>query len=324
MSNLNRGRFSSKAVWSLPYAHFFDRLTVNVVFYRISLLAKIIRMFSAVRWSGWCLLGLALPFAGHAFPPAPHYVIYGLVRDQVGATLLVEGAELVLLRNGIEIGRTPVFSQLKGDFNYELKIHIDQNRPSTRTYSEKAVPANGLYSIVVEMNGEKFYPINASGNLQAGGGGERVRLDLNLGVDSDHDGLPDAWEEWQMYQAGLRPGPKGWDLSLITRNGDFDGDGISNYDEYIAGTFAGDAAERFELRIITKVPTGIKFEFFAITGKLYSIEESSDLKTWVPIVFRVGPATTGALRYQAPAVDIVNATVDSPVATSRFYRLSVR
>ncbi len=276
------------------------------------------------RWRAGLVAGLLFPLLGLAFPPAPHYVIYGVVRDQIGGTMLVEGAELVLLRNGLEIGRTPVFSQLKGDFNYELKIAIDQNRPSTRAYSEKAVPANGLYAIVVEMNGEKFYPINASGNLQAGSGGERVRLDLNLGVDSDHDGLPDAWEEWQLWQAGIRPGPNGWDLSLITRDGDFDGDGISNYDEYIAGTFAGDPTERFELGIVGKTAAGVKFEFFTITGKLYSIEESSDLKTWAPVPFRVGSATTATARYQARAVDIVTATVDSPVATSRFYRLSVR
>lgn len=276
------------------------------------------------RWLGWCWLAAVLPFVARAFPPAPHYSLFGVVRDQVGATLQVEGAELVLLRNGIELGRTPVFSQLKADFNYELKIPIDQSRPATRTYSEKAVPANGLYSLVVEMNGEKYYPINASGNLQAGSGGERVRLDLNLGVDSDRDGLPDAWEEWQLYQAGRRPGPAGWDLSLISRDGDFDGDGISNFDEYIAGTFAGDGAERFELRIVNKTATGVKFEFFTITGKLYTIEESADLKTWVPVALRVGAAPAAALRYQAPTVDIVTATVDAPAAASRFYRLSVR
>ena len=275
-------------------------------------------------WLGGCCLAALIPLVARAFPPAPHYSLFGVVRDQVGATLQVQGAELVLLRNGIELGRTPVFSQLKADFNYELKIPIDQSRPATRTYSEKAVPANGLYSLVVEMNGEKYYPINASGNLQAGSGGERVRLDLNLGVDTDRDGLPDAWEEWQMYQAGLRPGPAGWDLSLISRDGDFDGDGISNFDEYIAGTFAGDGAERFELRIVNKTATGVKFEFFTITGKLYSIEESADLKTWVPVGLRVGAATAAALRYQAPTVDIVTATVDSPAAASRFYRLSVR
>jgi hypothetical protein len=294
------------------------------VFFRSIFFGSTVPVAGVTRWRAGLVAGLLFPLLGLAFPPAPHYVIYGVVRDQIGVTMLVEGAELVLLRNGREIGRTPVFSQLKGDFNYELKIAIDQNRPSTRAYSEKAVPANGLYAIVVEMNGEKFYPINASGNLQAGSGGERVRLDLNLGVDSDHDGLPDAWEEWQLWQAGIRPGPNGWDLSLITRDGDFDGDGISNYDEYIAGTFAGDPTERFELGIVGKTAAGVKFEFFTITGKLYSIEESSDLKTWAPVPFRVGSATTATARYQARAVDIVTATVDSPVATSRFYRLSVR
>ena len=93
-------------------------------------------------------------------------------------------------------------------------------------------------SVVVTMNGQNFYPIGVSGSLRATGGGERVRLDLNLGEDKDGDGLPDAWEEWQLYIAGRRPGPNGWDLSLITRDGDFDGDGISNFNEYIAGTFA--------------------------------------------------------------------------------------
>jgi hypothetical protein len=33
-----------------------------------------------------------------AFPPAPAYTIYGLVRDQVGATLAVDGAEIILLK----------------------------------------------------------------------------------------------------------------------------------------------------------------------------------------------------------------------------------
>jgi hypothetical protein len=70
------------------------------------------------------------------------------------------------------------------------------------------------------MNGLLFYPIEVNGNLTAGKGGESVRLDLNLGVDSDDDGLPDTWEEWQLYQAGYFPDENGWDLSLIDRDGD--------------------------------------------------------------------------------------------------------
>lgn len=259
-----------------------------------------------------------------AFPPGPSYTIYGIVRDQVGATLSVEGADIVLLRDNKEIGRAPILTEVRGDLNYELAIAIDQNRTGSRSYSSKSVPAQGVYSLVVEMNGAQFYPIEVSGTLRAGNGGERVQLDLNLGADTDHDGLPDAWEEWQLYQAGILPGANGWDLSLVTRDGDLDGDGISNYDEYLAGTFAGDATERFELILRNRTSTQLEFQFFAITGKVYHIEESADLKTWTQVAFSTAANGTPAKLYRATAVDILPAYVATPAGTSRFYRLTVR
>jgi len=47
---------------------------------------------------------------------------------------------------------------------------------------------------------------------------------MTVSFDTDHDGLPDAWEV--QYFGNLAQTP--WD--------DFDGDGVSNYDEYIDGT----------------------------------------------------------------------------------------
>ncbi len=276
------------------------------------------------RWLAALAVGLASVVPAVAFPPAPHYTIYGVVRDQVGATLEVDGAQIVLLRDNVEIGRTLISTQLTGDHNYELNIRIDANRAATRTYSNKAVSAQGVFSLVVEMNGQKFYPIEVAGTLRAGKGGERVRLDLNLGADTDQDGLPDAWEEWQLYQAGLTPGASGWNLALIDRDGDFDGDGTSNYLEYVAGTFAGDATERLELKLTGKGPTQVTFEFFAITGKVYSIEESTDLKTWTIAAFALtadGPTTK---LHRAPAVAIQPAYIAVTSGPARFYRLAVR
>ena len=149
-------------------------------------------------------LGGALP--APAFPPVPSYVIYGLVRDQVGATLAVDGAEIILLKDNVEIGRAPIFKDLRLDSNYELSIRIDQTNSGTRTYSTKAVAPQGIYSLKIVMNGQNFFPIEASNTLRVGNGGERVRLDLSLGVDANNDGLPDAWQEWVLYQAGRRPG----------------------------------------------------------------------------------------------------------------------
>lgn len=273
----------------------------------------------------FCVIFSALFFSVvQAFPPAPYYTLHGVVRDQVGQTVTAEGAEVILLKGGVEVGRTPITSS-QIDQNYQLNMRLDQNRSGTTLYTEKAVAAGGLFSLVVSMNGELFYPIEVSGNLTAGKGGERVKLDLTLGEDKDKDGLPDTWEAWQLYQAGLYPDANGeWDLSLIDPNGDFDKDGQSNLLEYIAGTFAGDATETFGLTIREKQSESVRFEFYGITGKVYTIESSLDLKTWTRVPFAVGAPGEGSNGYQATEVGIVSAFTAPRSSTVEIYRLSVR
>ena len=270
------------------------------------------------------LLLLLLASSSQAFPPAPYYTLFGVVRDQVGQTVTAEGAEVILLKGGIEVGRTPITSN-RIDQNYELQMRLDQNRSGTTFYTDKAIAASGLYSLVVSMNGALFYPIEVSGNLTAGKGGERVKLDLTLGEDRDKDGLPDTWEAWQLYQAGLYQDENGnWDLSLLDKNGDFDKDGQSNLMEYIAGTFAGDATETFGLTIKEKLPESVRFEFYGITGKVYTIESSLDMKIWTRVPFAVGAPGAGSNGYQASDVGIVSAFTAPRSSNSEFYRLSVR
>lgn len=233
---------------------------------------------------------------------------------------------LILLKGGVEVGRTPIDSGLRLDQNYELSVRIDHNRSGTTFYTEKAVAAQGLFSLVVELSGTLYYPIEVTGNLTAGKGGERVRLDLNLGEDLDNDGLPDIWEQWQLYQAGYFPGDDGeWPIHLLDRNGDLDGDGQSNGLEYLAGTFAGDATENFGLTIKEKVPTGVRFEFYAITGKTYTIERSADMQTWSRVPFSIGAPASGDTSYRAVGVGVYSAFTGSVVGTEKeFYRLTVR
>lgn len=151
-----------------------------------------------------------------------------------------------------------------------------------------------------------------------------MRLDLTLGEDSDGDGLPDAWEQWQLFQAGEFPGDGGWDLSKLNRSGDLDGDGQSNWTEYLAGTFAGDATERFVLDIKSMNDSAVSLEFFGITGKTYTIESSTDLKSWTRVPFAVGTATA-AESYSASGVGVLSATCVPTAGQARAqYRLTVR
>ena len=260
-----------------------------------------------------------------AFPPAPNDTIYGIVRDQVGKTVTAEGAELVLLEGTTELQRVPILGDAWIDRNYELKIKIDANRPMSRLYNPAALPASSLYSLAVDMNGSRFYPIETSAGLfSTGKGAEQRRLDLNLGVDTDGDGIPDVWEQWQLYQAGHHPGENGWDLSLIDRDGDFDHDGSTNWTEYVTGTFAGDATERFELTIREKTQDHVRFEFYGITGKSYTIERSTDGREWTTVPFGLTETGERNIAHRAEGVGVLSAWYAPSGVRTELFRLNVR
>ena len=269
-----------------------------------------------------------------AFPPAPYYTLHGIVRDQTGQVVRAEDASVVLLKGTVEAGRALIGPLSRPDQNYELAVRIDQARPATTLYNPGAVAAQGPFGLMVEMGGQRYYPIEVKGNLTAGKGGESVRLDLTLGGDSDHDGLPDAWEQWQLYQSGIFPGDDGlWAIDLIDKNGDFDGDGQNNFTEYLAGTFAGDATESFGLAIKTKTADSVQFEFFAITGKTYTLERSTDLKTWTRVPFNAAaavpvpgtPLPAGKETFTATLVGIIPAAcLPGADLEKELYRLTVR
>jgi hypothetical protein len=68
----------------------------------------------------------------------------------------------------------------------------------------------------------------------------------------------------------------------------------------------------------------VRFEFYAITGKVYTIESTLDMKTWTRVPFGVGATAVGSQAYQATDVGIVSAFTAPRSSTSEFYRLSVR
>jgi hypothetical protein len=74
-----------------------------------------------------------------------------MVRDQVGQTVTAEGAVIVLLKGGEEVGRAPVSAVVGLDQNYELNMRIDQNRAGTTLYTDKAVVAQGPFSPDTEV-----------------------------------------------------------------------------------------------------------------------------------------------------------------------------
>jgi len=88
---------------------------------------------------------------------------------------------------------------------------------------------------------------------------------LGLG-DSDGDGIPDWWELWH----NLNPNNP-TDAAL-----DSDGDGVSNLNEYLAGTDPRDAADYFHIASITAGANCI-MSFQSALNRLYTLESRTNL-----------------------------------------------
>ncbi len=255
-----------------------------------------------------------------AFPPAPYYTIFGDVRDEFGNLVAAGGGTVILSVNSREVARYAITGVSGDDYNYQIRMRIDMSRLGTASYSSLALNTGATYTLAVDIGGVLYLPLEMSTPPSVGNAADRRRINLTLGADSDRDGMPDAWEQMQLYMAGRDLG----DLSAISPNGDLDGDGVTNFQEYIAGTYAADAAETFYLRIKSAAPDAVSVEFYAITGKIYSMERSPDLKTWSPVDFSVGGAVAAAT-HTAGGVGVVQASIAKTAADSQvFYRLKVR
>src|SRR5258708_23504558 len=80
------------------------------------------------RVKAWCftaLLFLLSAALAQAYPPAPHHLFYGLVRDEYGSPVNVPGAEgLLVTFSGQEV-KTHAILDLELRVNYQLEVPID-------------------------------------------------------------------------------------------------------------------------------------------------------------------------------------------------------
>ena len=273
-----------------------------------------------------------------AFPPAPFQTLHGMVRDEYGKVLKVDGASVVFSKDGKQLLRVPIESGSLLNQNYQIRLRMDMQRIGTVKYNDLAQNPGQQFTLAVRINDILYQPLEMSNPPTVGKPGERTRLNLTLGVDSDGDGIPDAWKISQLSAAGIMPDENGWRFDLLLRDGDFDGDGISNYTEYIAGTYATDSSDYLSLKLVEKQPRSVRLSFYSIIGKTYSLEASSDTKNWVqvshytsnpePTVVSEGDAPAAApvpqFSYEATNTHAVEIFSGLRSDTQTFYRLQVR
>ena len=93
-------------------------------------------------------------------------------------------------------------------------------------------------------------------------------------------------------------------------------------------TRSGFATSTLSLAIKEKVGDNVRLETFAIYGKSYSLEASSDLHSWVPVTFATtAPAGATPAVFQASMVSTttgITSLYAKGLGTTTYYRLKIR
>ena len=124
-------------------------------------------------------------------------------------------------------------------------------------------------------------------------------------ADANTNGISDAWEQQMFNEVSTNR----------TQLTDTDGDGMTDYAEFIAGTDPKNTNSVLELMPPASQPDGnLRFDWPSVPGRAYRLAASTDLVNWTPLSDWVPATTTTSSVVLAPQTN----------SASYFYRLEVR
>ncbi|HEX4646130.1 MAG TPA: hypothetical protein VH598_11025 [Verrucomicrobiae bacterium] len=267
---------------------------------------------------------LLLPSTAPAFPPAPSHLIYGTVRDEYGTPLMTSQAQIILeTPTGVQL-TTSVAPGIGYDMNFELEVPMDAGL-TPDPYEPKALMASAPFKIYVVIGVTTNLPIQMTGNYsQLGQPGQQTRIDLTLGVDSNGDGIPDAWELAFLASIGSN-----LSLSNLTSGLRLTSDGRTLQQQFLAGNYPFDPGELFILTVVAPNNGAPVLQFTAMTGRFYTLLGSADLKTWTPLNFSFpsdGPNGAAYGYYFSPGIQTLQIQTIQPSTgpTMRYFKMMLQ
>jgi hypothetical protein len=145
---------------------------------------------------------------------------------------------------------------------------------------------------------------------------------LTVGVDSNGDGIPDAWELLFFQEIGTNVA-----LANINPNADYAHDGRTLWQEYLLGNYPFNPGNNFAVKIVSQNAGSAVLAFTTMTGRTYTAFGSADLQNWTALSFTIpsaGPAVTTS--YYAANIQPVQIQTVQPASgpQMQFFRLQLQ
>ena len=265
---------------------------------------------------------LALIPSALAFPPGPDALIYGMVKDQYG-TPLNSGSQVILQTpSGVQVpGR--IQPGLAVGINYMVSVPMDSGLLPGAYTANAQVPAN-LYKLYVVIGTKTNLPIEMAGDYASMGiPASQTLQNLTVGVDSNGNGIPDAWELAFLAQLGTN-----MSLGLIDLNGDYAQNGRTLRQEYLLGNYPFNPGDNFKLEMVRQEGGTAMIGFTTMTGRGYQVLGSTDLQNWTPLTFTVlGVDASERSTYTAPGIHAIQIQTIAPTngpVMQRFFRMTIQ
>jgi hypothetical protein len=207
----------------------------------------------------------------------------GWLVDDVGITGVAGGGTIVITKN-------------LGQGTFTLNGVIGQSGTAPLTTITNAPP--GPYTL--QFSDVAFYrtPLDQSGTLT---NGDLLSFSgVYDFIDANHNGISDAWEKYYFGSVS----------ATRTQYTDTDGDGMSDYAEFIAGTDPTNPASKLVfLSAILQRSKLFQLQWAAIPGRLYQVEASALLSVQTP------PRLTGSVDKLSGSFNLhIDAHPNSPYA----------
>ena len=209
--------------------------------------------------------------SAHNPMPLPSFAFAGRVTDyaHVGYDADQKVEVRVKAKDGTLLAKTTTGTSGKTGYNFAVEVPV-----ADTSVAGRVAPGTPVTIEFVDPDGIIYQGLVAEGDAVIGLPGEVKRLNVMLATDADHDGVADEYVDalaFLMWKNGK---------SAYDANADWDGDGVNNYREYIAGTNPFDGTDKFSVRQMATeagFEDYMKFTFLANQGRSYTVATATDL-----------------------------------------------